>query len=257
MGIPISFPYTFFLLFIRLLSFVSIAPIFSQRSFPNTAKIGLAALVAFVLAPLSPVQSLPESDLRFFTLVVQEIMVGLLLGFAVQLPILAIAMIGQLVASSMGLSYATSISPVFGDMSPPVGQFYQQLAVLIFILLRADHVVLLGLKQMLDMVPPGFMLAEVMQNAGDVLVGRLVYFTNQLWLISLQLALPIVGAVLLADLALVLISRAMPRMNAFSLSLPLKVLMGLLVSTFAFPYLWPQLMQVLDRSGQQMLMLFR
>ncbi|MCB0115203.1 MAG: flagellar biosynthetic protein FliR, partial [Caldilineaceae bacterium] len=81
--------------------------------------------------------------------------------------------------------------------------------------------------------------------------------TNQLWLISLQLALPIVGAVLLADLALVLISRAMPRMNAFSLSLPLKVLMGLLVSTFAFPYLWPQLVQVLDRSGQQMLMLFR
>jgi flagellar biosynthetic protein FliR len=166
-------------------------------------------------------------------------------------------MIGQLVASSMGLSYPTSISPMFSDSSPPVVELYQQLALMIFIVLRADHVVLLGLKQMLEVVPPGFMLTDVMQNAGDLLVGRLLYFTSQLWIISLQLSLPIVGAVLLADLALVLISRAMPRMNAFALSLPLKVLMGVLISTVSFPYLWPQLVQVLDRSGQQMLLLFR
>ncbi|MBI1293833.1 hypothetical protein GC175_02595 [bacterium] len=257
MSIPISFPYTFFLLFIRLLSFFQIAPIFSQRSIPAQVKIGLAALLAFLLAPLSPVQALPESDLRFFTLIVQEIMVGLLLGFVVQLPMLLFNMIGQLVASSMGLSYPTSISPMFSDSSPPVVEFYQQFALMIFIMLRADHVVLLGLKQMLVVVPPGFMLTEVMQNAGDLLVGRLLYFTSQLWIISLQLTLPIVGAVLLADLALVLISRAMPRMNAFALSLPLKVFMGLLISTVAFPYLWPQLVQVLDRSGRQMLLLFR
>lgn len=254
---PIAFPYTFFLLFIRLLSFVMMAPLFSLRAFPTLAKIGLAALVAFLLAPLSTVQALPETDLHFFTLIVQEILIGLLLGFAVQLPILGIGMIGQLIASSMGLSYATSISPIFSDSSPPVGQFYQQLAVLIFILLRGDHVMLLGLKQLIDVLPPGFMLSEVMQNAGDLLVSRLLYFTSQIWLISLQLALPVVGAVLLADLALVLISRAMPRMNAFSLSLPLKVMMGLLIGTLSFPYMWPQLIEVIDHSGQQMLLLFR
>ncbi len=257
MSIPLAYPYAFFLLFIRMLSFLMMAPLFSQRTFPVTAKIGLAGLLAFLLAPVSPVQTIPADDLRFFTLLVQEILIGLVLGFVVLLPILGISMVGQLMTSSMGLSYATSISPLLGESSPAIGQFYQQLALLIFILLRADHAVLLGLKQLSDTIPPGVLLTDVVQNAGDLLVGRLLFFTNQLWVISLQLALPVVGAILLADLALVLIGRAMPRMNAFALSMPLKVMMGLLIGTLTFPYLWPQIMQVIDRAGQQMLLLFR
>ena len=261
MSIPIQYPVVFFLLFIRFLAFMVTAPLFSQRTFPVLAKIGLAALVAFLLAPVSPAVDLPGDDLYFFTLIVQEILIGLLLGFVVLLPVLTLGLIGQLIASAMGLSYATSISPLFDDASAPLSQFYLQMALLIFVTIRADHVVLLGLKRLVEVAPPGRFLADVMLDvtveAGDLLVGRILFFTNQLWTISLQLSLPAVGAILLADLALVLISRAMPRMNVFSLSLALKVMMGLLVVTLAFPYLWPHLLREVDKAGQQMVLLFR
>lgn len=257
MSIPIQYPYVFFLLFIRFLAFIASAPLFSQRTFPIPAKIGLAALLAFLMAPFSPVPVISEQTVMFFTLLVQEILVGLLMGFAVLLPMLAIGAIGQLAASSMGLSYATSVSPLFEDNSPPLGQFFLQFALLIFISMRADTVVLLGLKRLVEVVPPGILLSDLMLDAGTLLTERLIFFTGQLWSVSLQLALPVVGAILLADLALVLISRAMPRMNVFSLSLSLKLVVGLMVTLIGFPYLWPQLLVEVDKAGQQMLLLFR
>jgi flagellar biosynthesis protein FliR len=257
MSIPIAYPYLFLLLFLRFLAFFVTAPLFSQRTIPLLVKIGLALLLAFLLAPLSPAVEIPSNDLIFLTLVVQEIMVGLLLGVVVFLPILTIGMIGQLIASAMGLMMGSSISPLLNEPTTTMGQFYLQLAVLIFVVLGLDRVVLLGLKQLVIVLPPGRFLSDVMLNAGDLLVERILYFTTQMWIISLQLSLPTVGAILLADLALVLIGRAMPRMNAFALSLPLKVLMGLLIVLFSFPYLWPQVLREVDKSGQQILLLFR
>lgn len=257
MSIPVEYPYAFFLLFIRFLAFIASAPLFNQRTFPVPAKVGLALLLAFLMAPLSPVPVVAAHTLLFLTLLFQEILVGLLLGFVVLLPLLTIGVIGQLIASAMGLSYATSISPLFDDASPPLGQLYLQLALLIFVLIRADRVVLLGLKHLVEVLPPGQLLSAVMNNAGALLTERMIFFTGQIWSIGMQLALPAIGSILLTDLALVLISRAMPRMNVFSLSLTLKVLMGLLVMLIVFPSLWPQLLAEVDRAGQQMLLLFR
>ncbi len=257
MSIPIQYPYVFFLLFIRFLAFISSAPLFSQRTFPTPAKIGLALLLAFLLAPFSPVPVMAQENLTFFTLMFQEILVGLLMGFTVLLPMLTIGVIGQLLASSMGLSYANSISPLFDDASPPLGQFYLQFALIIFISMRADTVVLLGLKRMVAVMPPGMLLTDVMRNAGALLTERLIFFTGQLWSISLQLALPVIGSILLADLALVLISRAMPRMNVFSLSLSLKLAVGSVITLIGMPFLWPQLLIEVDKAGQIMLLLFR
>lgn len=257
MSIPIAYPYTFFLLLIRFSSFMVTAPLFSQRTFPMPAKIGLAALLAFLLAPLSPALEIPDTDLLLLTYLIQEALIGLLLGFVVMLPILAMTMVGDLISSAMGLSYANSISPVFSEPMPTVGQLFTQLAILVFLLLRADHVVLLGLQRVVEMAPPGHLLSQTLLGAGDLLVARLLYLTGQLWARSLQLALPVIGVVLLADLALVLISRAMPRMNVFSLSLSLKILMGLAAVVLFYPHLWPQLLQELDKTGQQMILLFR
>jgi flagellar biosynthetic protein FliR len=257
MSIPISYPYTFFLLLIRFSAFMVTAPLFNQRTFPVLAKIGFAALLAFLIAPLNPVIEIPATDLLFLTFIIQEVLIGLLLGFVILLPILATGMIGQLISSAMGLSYASSISPIFDESLPSIGQLFTQLALLIFILLRADHMVLLGLKGLVAIAPPGQLLGEMMLNSGELLIDRVIYFTGQLWLVSLQLSLPVVGVILLADLALVLISRAMPRMNAFSLSLSLKILMGLVVVVLFFPHLWPQLLQEIDKTSQQMMVLFR
>lgn len=257
MSIPIGYPYLFFLLFVRILAFMATAPFFSQRSVPVQAKIGLAFLLAFVMAPAAPATYLPESDMAFFALIVQEILIGLLLGFTAMLPVLAISLVGTQVASAMGLSYASSISPIFPESTTPFNQLYTQLAILIFLLVRADQVILLGMRRMVELMPPGQLLSNLISRSDGLMISRMILFTSRLWDVSLQLALPMIGVVLLADLALVLISRAMPRMNVFSQSLPLKVAMGLITIFLSLPYFWPQVAHEMDRTGQQMLLLFR
>jgi len=257
MSIPIGYPYLFFLLFIRFLAFLASAPFFNQRIVPVQAKIGLAFLLAFVLAPSSPTVFAPETDMAFFAVLVQEILIGLLLGFTAMLPILAIGLVGTLIASAMGMSYATSISPIFPQSTTPLNQLYTQVAILVFLLVHADQVLLLGLKRMIELMPPGQLLSDVISLSDGLLIDRVLLFTSRLWEVSLQLALPVIGVVLLADLALVLISRAMPRMNIFSQSLPLKVAMGLVTIFLSLPYFWPQVAAEVDKTGQQMLLLFR
>lgn len=257
MSIPIGYPYTFFLLFIRILAFVGTAPLFSQRTVPNQVKIGLAGLCAFVLTPVARNVYLPDSDLVFLAVLVQEILIGLLLGFTTMLPIWTIGLVGRLIASAMGMSYATTVSPLFPESTPPLGQFYLQLALLFFLMVQGDHVVLMGMKRMVDLMPPGRLLSDVMAQSGEILVGRMIFFTSQMWSVALQLALPVMGVVLLADISLVLISRAMPRMNVFSQSLPLKVAMGLISILLTFPYFWPQIVEEVNQTGHQMLLLFR
>jgi len=257
MNIPLGYPYLFFLLFVRFLAFLASAPFFNQRIVPNQAKIGLAFLLAFLLAPSAPAVFVPASDLAFFAVLVQEILTGLLMGFAALLPVLAIGLLGTLVAGAMGMSYATSISPIFPESTTPFSQLYTHLAILVFLLVRADQVLLLGLKRMVELMPPGRLLSDTLALSDGLLIERAIHFTARLWDVSLKLALPVIGVVLLADLALVLISRAMPRMNVFSQSLPLKVAMGLLTIVLSLPYFWPQVAAEVDKSGQQMLLLFR
>ncbi len=257
MSIPIVYPYVFFLIFVRGVSFFMAAPVFNQRSVPVQAKIGLAALLAFLLAPSAPAVDLPANDLAFFTLVVQEVLIGLLLGFTAMLPLWAVGLVGRFMASAMGMSYATSISPLFPETSPPMGQFFLHFALLLFLVVRADHVLLLGLKQLLILLPPGYLLTHVLTTSGDLFMARMLFFTGRLWTVSLQIALPVIGVILLSDVALVLIGKAMPRMNIFAQSLPLKVLMGLVAVLFSLPYFWPVIAQEVNRAGEQMLLLFK
>ncbi len=257
MSIPIGYPYLFFLLFVRILAFLASAPFFSQRAVPMQAKIGLGFLLAFLLAPSAPSVYVPASDMAFFALIIQEILIGLLLGFTAMLPVFALSLVGTQIASAMGLSYATSISPLFPESTTPFSQLYTQLAILIFLLIRADQVLLLGMKRMVELMPPGQLLSDLISRSDGLMIDRMIFFTGRLWDVSLQLALPVIGVVLLADLALVLISRAMPRMNVFSQSLPLKVAMGLITIFLSLPYFWPQVAKEMDKTGQQMLMLFR
>jgi flagellar biosynthetic protein FliR len=245
------------MLFVRSLAFLTAAPLFSQGNVPNYVKIGLAALISFAITPVLHDYNAPKTDVMFFALVVQEILIGLLLGFVASIPIWTIGSVGRLIASSMGMSYGTSISPMFPESAPPLGQFYSHLSLLFFVVLRADHQALLALAHMADLLPPGRSIFETLYISNIALTDRVIFLTSQLWDVAVQLALPIVGAIFLSDLALVLISRAMPRMNVFSQSLALKIAVGLMAMVYTFPYFWPQVVHQVEETAQLMLFVFR
>ncbi len=257
MSISVAYPYTFLLLLVRFTSFALTAPLLRQRFIPAPAKIGLGGLLAFLVTPLAPTPPIPAHDLVFFSALAQEIGVGLLLGFTVMLPLWAVEMAGRLIASAMGMSYATSFSPFSPDTSPPLGQLFLQLAVLMFLAVGGDRIMLLSLVHLSKAIPPGQVIPMLAQVNGDLLVRRLIHLSGEMLLAATQLALPVVGAILLSDVALVLIGRAMPRMNAFAQSLPLKVMVGLVTLVLYLPYFWPMLHGHLTQAGLWMELLFR
>ncbi len=257
MDVPVAYPYTFLLLFIRFTAFALTAPLLRQRFIPPLAKIGLGGLLAFLVTPLSPQAPIPGHDLAFFTALAQEVVAGLLLGFVVMLPIWAVEMAGRLIASAMGMSYATSFSPFSPDTAPPLGEFFLQLAVLFFLAVGGDRLMLLSVARVTRLLPPGQAWFAGDPGVGDLVVRRLVELSNGMLVSAAQLALPIMGAILLSDIALVLIGRAMPRMNAFAQSLPLKVLVGLVTLVLYLPYFWPALLRQMDRANAWLEFLFR
>ena len=229
----LSTPYfqTLILIFVRAMGFILAAPVLSSRLIPSQVKIGLCALLALLLAPTDPARlaALPSDMISFAFIVAQELAVGSLVGLTSNLVFSALQMAGQLLGLSIGFSMAHLFDPLSGTQQSNLDQMFLIVGTLVFLALDGHHGLVLGLGQSLRAVAPGTFVFSG-QTAQSMLV-----LTNQLFGLALRIALPIVGTLLLTDVALALISRIMPQMSIFFIEMPLKIALGLFTLALALP----------------------
>jgi len=232
----------FFLLFVRILSIFSAAPIFGNRSFPIVGKIGLAFIVAFVLLGVAPVRlaPLPPDLTSFLLLVVREVFIGLLLGFIASLAFVVLQMAGALVGSVMGLNLAATFNPATGMPSSVTDQFYVLLTSLVFLSLNGLHWVLQGVNHSLILAPLGGPGPDLR------LTERLIPMTAWLFVAALEIALPVMGTLILAEVAMGLVNRAVPQINVFMIGLPLRAWLALFTLVVTLPRLGGPVARVLQ-----------
>ncbi|OGO39683.1 MAG: flagellar biosynthetic protein FliR [Chloroflexi bacterium RBG_16_57_9] len=231
-----------FLLFIRILAIFGAAPIFGHRSFPMVAKIGLAFTVAFVLLGVAPtwLGPLPPDIASFLLLVVREVFIGLLLGFIASLAFVVLQMAGALVGSAMGLNLASTFNPVTGTPSSVTDQFYVLLTSLVFLSLNGLHWLLQGVNRSLMLAPLGGPGPDLR------LTERLIPMTAWLFVAALEIALPVMGTLILAEIAMGLVNRAVPQMNVFMIGLPLRAWLALFTLVVTLPLLGGPVARVLQ-----------
>lgn len=227
----------FLLIVFRISGMMLSAPIFNMQNVPAQAKIGMAVMFALILFPLHAGGLVVPKDLIQFTLMaMQETVIGLLLGYTVNLIFMALQMAGEYVSLQMGLSAASLLDPVTQTQSPVVGQFFFYFAALIFLSLNIHHGLIAGLDRSFNFIPLGHFIGEG-QLTGGLMAERFIKLTSDMFLMSLMVGAPLMGLLLVTEIALGFVAKVMPQMNVFMVAMPLKVLIGLLAVLIGIPYL--------------------
>ena len=221
----------FLLVLARLSAALVAIPLFGARGVPAPAKIGLAALLSLIVLPLQapPLTAPPTNLLPFASLVGSEVLVGLAIGVAVSLVFSALEMGATLVGVQIGFGLHGVIDPLTGGQSSVLNQFYRLVVTLIFFAVNGHYLVINGLLQTFEVVPPG--TADLTLIAGD----RVAPFFTALFVVAIRIALPVMGALMLTDLAMGLVARTVPQMNVLIVGFPAKVGVGLFVLAVSMP----------------------
>jgi flagellar biosynthesis protein FliR len=224
--------YSFIIILIRITSFFFTAPIFGGQTYPAQAKIGLGALIsAIVLIVSGPTSaSIPATLIETVVLVAGEVAFGLTLGYAVSLVFAGIQIGGMLIGYQMGFAVANVLDPISNDQVSIIGQYLFLFAILYFLAMDAHHILIKGIVDSFIIAPVGSF--SVQQGSVAWLVG---VFSRMFWL-GLKVAIPVVGAIFLVDVALGIISKTVPQMNVFIVGLPLKSLLGMIILALGFPF---------------------
>jgi flagellar biosynthetic protein FliR len=233
----------FFWPFLRVLAVFTAAPVFSSRSFPLRAKIALAFFVAIAAqASLPDMPTLNFSGPHVWGVVVQQIGIGLAIGFVVRLVFASVELAGEVVGFQMGLNFAAFFDPTLNAQSSAVARFFGQMTSLLFVVMNGHLMVLMAVNQSFRSFP-------VDQNFLESLAKMQLYrlgadlFASALWI-----ALPMVGMLMFVNLALGIISRVAPQMNIFAVGFPITLVVGLVGIAVTLPVLDQPFMALMERA---------
>jgi flagellar biosynthetic protein FliR len=243
---------TFLLALGRTSGIMITAPYFQSRSLPATVKAAMALLLAVVLSPVIvfPAKEWFQGNLWLIA-VGGELLVGLTMGYILNLSFAGIQLAGQLIEVPMGFGVVNIIDPQTGGEMPIIGQLQHILVIWLFLLFQGDHLIIKALAHSYDLIPPtGFVITSMGVK------GILQAFSG-LFLLGLQIALPIMGVIFLTDLILGVVSRLIPQINVFMTGFPIKITLGLLLVALILPALSRLMANLTSMDGDLWQTLFR
>jgi flagellar biosynthetic protein FliR len=154
--------------------------------------------------------------------VAQQLLIGIALGFALQIVFDSLGLAGQLLANSMGLSFAFNVDPLRGSSTAALGQLYIILATLVFLSLG-------GHLALIEVLVAGFRPMPIGATLQAESLWTIVLWGGTLFSGAISIALPGVTALLIVNLAFGVVSRAAPSLNLFAVGFPISLIIGLLV----------------------------
>ena len=218
--------------FLRALALFTTLPVFSQRAVPMRVKIGLALFIALAAQPSLPPIPVVQLDSPLAVMVlVQQLLVGFTLGFAVRVVFAAVEMGGELIGLQMGLNFAGFFDPATASQGTASGRFFGTLVAFLFILSNGHLAIIAALVRSFEVFAVGDEPFAFLRQTQPQRWGAEV-FTLGLWI-----ALPMVGMLLFVNLVLGVISRVAPQISVFSVGFPITLSVGLIGMLLTLPLL--------------------
>lgn len=214
---------SFLLPLFRVAAVLMVMPIIGTQLVPQRVRLYMALAITLLLVPILP--PMPQVDalsLRSIVLIAEQIIIGAMLGFSLQLFFHIFVFAGQLASMQMGLGFASMMDPATGVSVPVLGQFLLMLVSLLFLAMNGHLVVFEVLAESFVTLPVGQTL-EVEHFA--IVAGRLSWVIGA----ALLLVLPAVSALLVINIAFGVMTSAAPQLNIFTIGFPLTLIMGLII----------------------------
>ncbi len=228
--------------FLRVLALFQILPVLGQRSVPMRVRIGLSFLIAVCASGVAPpVAPVPLDSPQAFVLVLQQLLIGLTLGFAVRLVFAAVELAGELIGLQMGMNFAGFFDPVLASQSTAASRFFATLVGFLFIVTNGHLRVIEAVVASLQAFPVGpepFAFLRAVQPAT---------WGAQIFSLGLWIALPMMAVMLFVNLVLGVIARVAPQSNIFALGFPITIGVGLVGMMAMLPMLETPFISTLEK----------
>jgi flagellar biosynthetic protein FliR len=228
--------------FLRVLALFSALPVLAQRTVPARLRVALAFLIAVcaqaTLPPPAPVSFDPA---QMGLLIVQQLVIGISLGFAVRIVFAAVEMAGEVIGLQMGLNFAGFFDPATGGQTTATSRFFGVTVAWLFIVTGGHLVLIAAVIQSFHAFPaspePFAFLRSVQPQAWGA----------ELFKLGLSIALPLVAMLLFVNIVLGVISRVAQQMNIFAIGFPITVGLGLVGVMLTLPLMQAPFAIALER----------
>lgn len=234
----------------RILAVIASAPVFGNPSVPARIKVGLAVGITLLVAPaLGPLPQVEPGSGTGLMIVAQQLAIGLAMGLAMRIVFVAVEMAGEIIGLQMGLGFASFYDPQNAGHTPVIGKFLGLLTTVVFLAMNGHLLVLSALADSFRVLPIG---GEPLQVGGWRMLAQ---WGGEIFLAGLLLALPLIAALLVTNLALGILTRAAPQLNIFAVGFPLTLALGFLALSLVLPFFAPALERLLQDGLRVMLQL--
>lgn len=225
----------------RILAMIASSPILGNKQIPARVKLGLSVLITIIVTPtIGEVPPVAVGSPQGLLIMIQQVIIGMAMGFTMRLIFTAIEMAGELAGLQMGLGFASFYDPVNAAQTPIVAQWLGMVAALAFLAINGHLHMLSALAESFKTLPIGGMMPS--QGFHDV-----ARWGGSIFAYALQISLPILAALLITNIALGILTRAAPQLNLFAIGFPITLAIGFLVLMLSMPHFIP----MLDRLTQE------
>ena len=222
---------TYVMVLARIGGMFGFAPVFGSQNIPRQVKAAFSLILALVIFPgvSLPAGVYLENIPGYALCVGKEILVGIIIGYVAALITASVQLAGHLVDMQIGFGLVNIVDPVSGRQITVIGQLQYIVAVLLFLGTNSHHVLLTAVAESYRLVPVAEFALSDACRAGIMALFR------DMFSLAFRIAAPVTCALLLTDVVMAVLARAVPQMNIFIVGFPLKILAGLAILAIAFP----------------------
>lgn len=224
----------FMAVFFRVGGMLLFAPVFGNAHIPMPVRIAIALMFTFILYPtVNKNESLLPSDIISYAFIVlKEIAIGAVVGFAASMIFAAFNMAGQLISNQMGLDTAMVVDPSSQteEEESIISVFYNMIAILIFLLINGHHWFIKTTAQSFAMIPLGSF------NYTTITLMKVLAIFKSLFLMGIKISAPALLVLLLSVVALGLMTKVAQEINVFVVAFPIKILIGFFILIVSVPF---------------------
>ncbi|OZY84975.1 flagellar biosynthetic protein FliR [Cellvibrio mixtus] len=227
----------------RISAFYFAVPVIGARTVPARVRIILSLFTVIILVPvLPPAPVVSFLSAQGFMMVIQEVLIGLALGFCMQVVMHVFVLAGQFIAMKMGLGFAAMNDPSSGVSVTILSQFYLLLSTLLFLSVNGHLVVLQLMIDSYNTFPIG--------GAGmnDAHFSTIVGMGSWLFSAALLITLPLFTSLLIVNMSFGVMSRSAPQMNVFTVGFPITLILGFILMWFTFANFLPVYFDIMEEG---------
>lgn len=231
---------------VRVVAWLAVVPPFSTRGIPAMAKVVLALGLSLTMAPMLAEQSLPSTTPELVLATGAQALIGLGMGYVTMLLFSAVGAAGALIDLFGGFALAAAWDPLGMNMNTVFGRFHQMLATVLLLATGGHLLVIGGLLSTFKYLPLTG-LPDLSGWDGVLVTAFSMFFT-----VAVQMALPMIAVLFVADLALALLTKVAPQLNALNVMFPAKVGLTLLLLGMSFPMLPEAVENLVELANEAM-----